>query len=60
MSKFSEVVLREADAARVRAIREREAGRVNRDFAPIRRRAKANADEALRPARQGEMRVALA
>lgn len=59
MSKFSEMVLREADAARVQAIREREAGRVNRDFAPIRRRAKTNADAALRPVKQGEMRVAL-
>ena len=59
MSKFSEAEMSARDGARVRAIREREAGRVDRDFAPIRRRAKANADSILRPVKQGEMRVAI-
>lgn len=60
MSKFSEAEMSAHDRSRVRAIRAEEAGRVNRDFAPIRRKAQANAEAALRPVKQGEVRVALA
>jgi hypothetical protein len=58
MSKFSEAVLREQDATRVRAVRTREAGRIDRQFAPIKRKAQANMETVLRPVKQGEMRIA--
>jgi hypothetical protein len=60
MSRFSEAEMSIRDGARVRAIRAQEAGRIDREFAPIKRKAKANADAALRPVKQGEVRVALA
>jgi len=60
MSRFSEAVVSQQDAARVRAIRAQEAGRIDREFAPIKRKAQANVDAALRPVKQGEVRVALA
>jgi hypothetical protein len=60
MTKFSEAALRVGDSNRVRAIRAEEAGRLDREFAPIMRKAQANLDATLRPVKQGEMRVALA
>ena len=60
MSRFSEAITREQDNRRVRAIREREAGRIDRQFAPVKAKAKSNADAMLRPVKQGEMRVAIA
>lgn len=59
MSRFSEAEMSIRDRARVRAIREREAGQIDRQFAPIRRKAQANVDATLRPVKQGEVRVAL-
>jgi hypothetical protein len=59
MSKFSEAVLREEDAARVRAIRTREANKVDRQFAPVKRKAQRNMEAILRPVKQGEMRIAV-
>lgn len=60
VSKFSEAITREQDNRRVRAIREREAGKIDRQFGPVKARAKANADSILRPVKQGEMRIAIA
>lgn len=60
MTKFSEALAREADDRRVRQYRAREAGKISRQFAPIKRKAQANVTETLRPVKQGEMRIALA
>lgn len=57
MSKFSESLTRATDAARVTAIREHEAGRINRQFAPIKAKAAANAAALLAPGR-GWMAIA--
>jgi hypothetical protein len=47
MTKFAEAVTRTRDDSRVREVREYEAGRTERDFAPIRAKARAGADAAL-------------
>lgn len=60
MSKFSEAITREQDSVRVRTIREYEAGKIERQFAPVKSKARSNADAILRPVKQGEMRVAIA
>jgi hypothetical protein len=60
MNKFSEAIASEQDNRRVRSIREREAGKIERQFGPVKRKAQANADAMLRPVKQGEMRVAIA
>jgi hypothetical protein len=60
MSKFSEAVASAQDSARVRSIRDQEAGRIDRQFAPIKRKAQVNVTATMRPVKQGEMRVAIA
>lgn len=51
MTKFADTLVAATDNARVTAIREHEAGRIDRQFAPIKAKAAANAKAMLAPNR---------